>query len=128
MNIKNMIGLNNVLTTPVGQAGKVEKQIKSESSNEDRDANGQQSYERKKKKEKMTEEQFQKALGLLRDKKFVKEMNWIVDSEVLNDVKYAWLKDQEDQTIRKIIEFELWELFEDPKSDSPKGQLLKKTA
>jgi hypothetical protein len=55
-------------------------------------------------------------------------MNWIVDSEIMNDVKYAWVKDQNDQTIRKIIEFELWELFEDPKPDSTKGQLLKKTA
>ena len=128
MNIKNMIGITNPLTSPTGQTGKIEKQIKSESSHEDRDANGQQAYKRKKKKEKMTEEQFQKALSLLREKKFVKEMNWIVVSEIMNDVKYAWVKDQNDQTIRKIIEFELWELFEDPKPDSTKGQLLKKTA
>lgn len=127
MNIKNLTGAN-AITTPVGQIGKVEKVIKSESSHEDRDANGQQLYEKKKHKEKMTEEQFQKALSLLRDKKFVKEMNWVVVSEILNDVKYAWVKDQNDQTIRKIIEYELWELFEDPKSESPKGQLLKKTA
>lgn len=127
MNIKNLIGINaSVTSTP--QAGKIEKQIKSESSNEDRDANGQQAYERKKKKAPMTEEQFQKALYLLREKKFVKEMNWIVVSEEQNGVKYAWVKDQNDQTIRKIIEFELWELFEDPQTDSTKGQLLKKTA
>lgn len=127
MNIKNLIGANTV-TTPVGQTGKIEKQIKSESSNEDRDANGQQLYERKKKKEKMTDEQFQKALALLRQKKFIGEMNWIVTSEIENDVKYAWVKDQNDQTIRKIIEYELWELFDDPQPETTKGQLLKKTA
>lgn len=127
MNIKNLIGINTALT-PTGQTGKIEKQIKSESSHEDRDANGQQLYEKKKKKDKMTEEQFQKALSLLREKKFVKEMNWIVVSEVENGVKYAWVKDQNEVTIRKIIEFELWELFEDPQTDSTKGQLLKKTA
>lgn len=128
MNIKNFTGVN-ALTTPVGKAGKVEqRQIKSESSHEDRDANGQQLYDRKKKKEKMTDEQFQKALALLREKKFVKEMNWIVLSEVENDVKYAWVKDQNDQTIRKIIEYELWELLQDSQPESPKGQLLKKTA
>jgi len=127
MNIKNLIGINTALT-PTGQTGKIDKQIKSESSHEDRDANGQQLYEKKKKKDKMTEEQFQKALSLLREKKFVKEMNWIVTSEIHNDVKYAWVKDQNEVTIRKIIEFELWELFEDPQTDSTKGQLLKKTA
>lgn len=127
MNIKNLIGIN-TLNTPVGQVGKVERQIKSESSHEDRDANGQQLFDQKRKKEKMSEEQFQKALTLLREKKFIKDMNWLVMSEIENDVKYAWVKDQGGHTIRKIIEYDLWELFDDPKPESTKGQLLKKTA
>lgn len=127
MNIKNLIGAN-AITTPVGQTGKVDKQIKSENTNQDRDANGQQLYERRQKKEKMTDEQFQKALALLRQKKFIEEMNWIVEAETQNDVKYAWVKDQDHKTIRKIIEYELWELFEEPQPESTKGQLLKKIA
>ncbi len=127
MNIKNFTGVN-AITTPVGQVSKVGRQIKSESSNEDRDANGQQLYGQKKKKEKMTEEQFQKALGLLKEKKFIKVMNWLVSADTENEVKYAWVKDQNGETIRKIIEYDLWELFDDPAVESTKGQLLKKTA
>jgi hypothetical protein len=127
MNIKNLTGVN-TLTTPVGQVGKVDRQIKSESSHDDRDANGQQLFNQKRKKEKMTEEQFEKALALLKEKKFITEMNWTVSADVENGVKYAWIKDQEQNTIRKIIEFDLWELFSDTKVESTKGQLLKKTA
>ncbi len=127
MNIKNLTGTN-ALTSPVGQVGKVERQIKSESSHEDRDANGQQSFNQQRKKEKMTVDQFEKALQLLKEKDFVKEMNWSVEAFAENEVKYAWIKDHLNQTIRKIIEYELWELFDDPHSQSTKGQLLKKTA
>lgn len=127
MNIKNLTGTN-ALTSPVGQVGKVERQIKSESSHEDRDANGQQSFNQQRKKEKMTVDQFEKALQLLKEKDFVKEMNWSVEAFAENEVKYAWIKDHLNQTIRKIIEYELWELFDDPHSQSTNGQLLKKTA
>lgn len=127
MNIKNFTGVN-ALTTPVGQVGKVERQIKSESSNQDRDANGQQLFDQKRKKEKMTDEQFQKALAVLREKNFVKEMNWTVTAEIENEVKYAWILSAEGETIRKIIEYDLWELFDNPKPEATKGQLLKKTA
>ncbi len=127
MNIKNFTGVN-AITAPVGQVAKVDRPIRSESSNQDRDANGQQFYEKKRKKEKMSDEQFEKALMLLKDKNFIKDMNWVVTSEIDNEIKYAWVKDQNDQTIRKIIEYDLWELFDDPGSESTKGQLLKKTA
>ena len=53
MNIKNFTGVNAV-TTPVAQVGKVDRQIKSESSNQDRDANGQQLFDQRRKKEKMS--------------------------------------------------------------------------
>ncbi len=127
MNIKNFTGVN-AITTPVGQVSKVDRQIKTEISNEDRDANGQQLFGRNKKKAKMTEEQFQKALALLKEKKFIKDMNWIVLAAEDNGVRYAWVKDQNDETIRKIIEYDLWELFDDPDVESTKGQLLKKIA
>ena len=127
MNIKNFTGVNAV-TTPVAQVGKVDRQIKSESSNQDRDANGQQLCDQRRKKEKMSAEQFEKAIALLKEKKYIKDMNWQVFAESENGVRYAWIKDSQDQTIRKIIEYDLWELFDDPHIESTKGQLLKKTA
>ena len=127
MNIKNFTGVN-AITTPVGQVSKVDRPIKSESSNEDRDANGQQFYNKRQNKEKMSDEQFEKALSLLREKKFIKDMNWIVTSEIDNEVKYAWVKDQNHETIRKIIEYDLWDVFDNPTPEATKGQLLKKTA
>ncbi len=126
MNIRNLLGFNNV-TTPVGKTGKVERQIKSESSHE-RDAAGQYFQQKQKKKEKMTPEQFEKALSLLKEKHFIKDMNWQVVSFEENECKYAWVQDLAGNNIRKINEFDLWEVFEEQKLPESKGQLLKKTA
>ena len=126
MNLKNLTGINSIFssTSPVS---KTNSPIKSESSNSDRDANGQQQFQKQSKKEKMTEEQFQKAISLLKEKKFISDMNWHVIGVYENDVKYAWVKDSEDNSIRKIIEFDLWEVLENQQNQSTKGQLLSKT-
>lgn len=126
MNIKNFLGINHLIS-PMNQVGKVERQIKSESSQE-RDANGQQLYEKKKNKEKMSQEQFDKALALLREKSFIKEMNWNVLACDENGIKYAWIQDQAGQSIRKIYEYDLWEIFDESQQIPSKGQLLKKSA
>lgn len=126
MNIKNLLGLNS-LVTPVAKSASVDRPIKSEASQE-RDANGQEFYSKQQKKERMTAEQFQKALSLLKEKPFMKDMNWIAIAYEENGLKYAWIQDQAGATIRKIAEFDLWEIF-DPSQQIPnKGQLLKKTA
>lgn len=127
MNIKNLLGIN-PLAAPIGQVGKVDRQIKSESSSEDRDANGQYFNQQKKKKEKMTAEQFEKALALLKEKAFIKDMNWKVSALVEEGHQYAWVQDLQGTSIRKISEFDLWEVFEDSSTEPSKGQLLKKTA
>ena len=126
MNIKNILGFNNVIT-PIGKTGKVERQIKSESSQE-RDAAGQYFQQKQKKKEKMTLEQFEKALSILKEKSFIKDMNWQVVSFEENECKYAWVQDLDGNSIRRITEFDLWEVFEGPTLPESKGQLLKKTA
>lgn len=126
MNIKNLNGLN-LIATPVGQVGKVERQIKSESSQE-RDAAGQYFKQKKQSKEKMTDEQFEKALAILKEKSFVKDMNWQVSKFEENGYRYAWVQDLEGISIRKISEHDLWEVFEEPDVEATKGQLLKKTA
>ncbi|MBY0452137.1 MAG: hypothetical protein K2P92_03810 [Bdellovibrionaceae bacterium] len=126
MNIKNLIGNLTQVTAPTA-AAKTERLIKLDNTG-DRDANGQQFYQKERKKEKMTDEQFHKAVGLLREKHFVKDMKWNVLASEENGLKYAWVQDSEGQTIRKISEFDLWEVFEESKTEETKGQLLKKTA
>lgn len=126
MNIKGFLG-NSVPVSQVASAAKAEKPIQTDSTH-DRDANGQEFYQREKKKEKMTNEQFEKALAILREKNFIKDMNWIVMAVYEGDTKYAWVQDQSGQSIRKIVEFELWDLFEDTKKEQTKGQLLRRTA
>lgn len=126
MNIRNMLG-NTATIAPATSAAKVERPIKTDSSN-DRDPQGQQYSQQEKQKEKMTDEQFEKATAILREKNFIKDMNWAVSRFTENDVKYAWVKDLQGNTIRKIIEYDLWEIFSDSNVEETKGQLLKKTA
>lgn len=126
MNIKNLLGINQLIS-PLKQVSKADRQIKSEASH-DRDANGQQLYERQKKKEKMSPEQFAQAISLLKEKSFIKDMKWIVQPFIDGDFKYAIVQDQQGSVIRKIIEYDLWDLFDQSTQDPTKGQLLKKTA
>ena len=126
MNIRNMLG-NTAPISPATSAAKVDRPIKTDSSN-DRDPQGQYYSQQEKQKEKMTDEQFEKAIAILREKNFIKDMNWIVSRFTENDVKYAWVTDSHGDTIRKIIEYDLWEIFNDSSVAETKGQLLKKTA
>ncbi|MEK6628120.1 MAG: hypothetical protein AABY53_05800 [Bdellovibrionota bacterium] len=126
MNIKNLLG-NSASIAPVANAAKAERPIKMDSSH-DRDPSGGQYSQQEKKKEKMTEEQFSKAIAILREKNFIKDMNWVVTAVYENDVKYVWVQDSNGHSIRKIIEFDLWEVFDDTKPEETKGQLLKRSA
>lgn len=126
MNIRNMLG-NAAPIAPTTSVAKVERPIKTDSSH-DRDPQSQQYSQQEKQKEKMTAEQFEKAIAILRKKDFIKDMNWLVSSINENDVKYAWVQDSHGETIRKIIEYDLWEIFNDSSVEETKGQLLKKTA
>ncbi|MCC2678740.1 MAG: hypothetical protein K0R29_1316 [Pseudobdellovibrio sp.] len=126
MNIKNLIGNTNAVSSPA-PAAKTDRAIKTDNT-QDRDANGQQFYHKERKKEKMTDEQFEKAVAILREKHFIKDMHWLVLTTEENGVKYACVQDASGNSIRKIVEFDLWEVFDDVKSEETKGQLLKKTA
>jgi hypothetical protein len=126
VNIKNLIG-NSAPATQVAPVAKPDRQIKADNT-QDRDANGQQLYQEERKKEKMTDEQFRKALAILREKNFIKDMHWVVLAIEESGIKYACVQDVKGKGIRKISEFELWEVFDDVKSEETKGQLLKKTA
>jgi hypothetical protein len=126
MNIKNLIG-NAVPVAPAKEAAAVDRQIKTDITH-DRDPQGQQYQQQQRKKERMTPEQFEKAVSLLREKHFVKDMNWVVSTLEENGLKFAWVQDSSGQTIRKISELDMWEMFDDVTHAETKGQLLKKTA
>lgn len=131
MNIKNLLGntaTSSVTTSTVKNVAQVDKPIQADNT-QDRDANGQQLYQKKEKlKEKMSREQFEKALSLLREKSFIKDMQWVVLAVYENDVKYALVQDSTGQLIRKIAEYDLWDIFEESAQTGTKGQLLKRTA
>lgn len=123
MNIK---GLNSLNIPAVPR--KDERPIKSDESH-DRDANGQYFSNKNKKKEKMTDEQFDKALDLLNQKSFMKEMNWTAKKIINDDTKFAQVTSPSGEVIRSISEFDMWEIFSDESSaENKKGQLLKRTA
>ncbi len=129
MNIKGMVNLNNILTGPSTSDAiqKKERTIKSDNAQE-RDANGQEFYSKQKKKIKMSKEQFDKALTLLNEKSFMKEMNWIAFASIEGDFFYAEVKSTTGEVIRRMSEFDLWEVFDNPDVNNHKGQLLKRTA
>ncbi len=128
MNIKNLIGFTPV-STPTPKVSGIERPIKSSESSAEKDANGQQFYSKQKqKKNKMSDEQFEKAILLLKEKQFIKDMNWLVEIFEENGFRYAWVKDQAGSSIRRIAEYDLWEMFDSTQQIPNKGQLLKKIA
>lgn len=123
MNIKGLSPIS-VTMTPQTQT---ERQIKSDGSH-DRDPSGQY-YFSQKKKNKMTDEQFDKALDLLNKKKFMIDMNWTAKKTLVNEIKFAEIRDSLNQVIRTISEFDMWDMFsEESPVENAKGQLLKRTA
>lgn len=125
MNIKGLLG-NILPTSPLQSVTKPEKTIKSDSTS-DRDANGQQAGGgEQQQREPMTDEQLQKALEHLRNLPGVIEHQWTVELSVVEDKKFAIVKDSHGTIIRRIPELDLWTLPQG--TESGKGQLLKKSA
>jgi hypothetical protein len=129
MNVKNLAGSTIINTLPSTQnVSGASPAIKSESTH-DRDANGQAQYQRQKKKQKMTLEQAEKAIANLNEKHFMLDMKWVAELVDDNGFFYAEVKDPTGNCIRKISEFDLWEVFETSATDTnQKGNLLKRTA
>lgn len=129
MNIKGLMNSNFISNgvKPSEGVQKNERVIKSENAH-DRDGNGQELYFKNKKKQRMTKEQFDRALILLNKKHFMLEMKWCAFAVNDNDFFYAEVKSEDGTVIRRMSEFDMWELFEDKPADETKGQLLKKTA
>lgn len=129
MNIKGLIGTNQITNGPSAAESvqKKERLIKSENT-EERDANGQELYSKQQQKKKMSKEQFQIALDLLNKKTFMTDMKWTAFEVIEGDFFYAEVRSESGEVIRRMSEFDLWEVFEDYSVNENKGQLLKKTA
>lgn len=104
-------------------------EIKSDNTTE-REGSGQNFYQKqKKKKEKMSAEQFQQALAKLNQKDFMKEMSWTASIIIVDDIQYAEVRNPQNEIIRTISEFDMWELLSDTNADAEnKGHLLNKVA
>ncbi|WP_374034823.1 hypothetical protein ACES2I_02820 [Bdellovibrio bacteriovorus] len=125
MNIKGLI--SNILpNNEVRHVDSIGKTIQSDSAH-DRDANGQEQYQnpQQQQREPMTEEQLEKAMDHLRSLPAMKEHKWTVELEDEGDGRFVVVKDNLGTIIRRIPELELWTL---PSDNSPRGQLLKRSA
>ena len=129
MNIKGLINPNLISSElkPSQGVQKNERVIKSDNTNE-RDANGQEFYSKNKKKQRMTKEQFDRALSILNQKPFMVEMKWYAVEVIENNFYFADVKSVDGTVIRRMSEFDMWEMFEEKSVDENKGQLLKKSA
>lgn len=125
MNIKGFIP-NILPDTKVRSVETIGKTIKSDETH-DRDANGHESYSQnpQEQHEPMSEEQLERAMEHLRNLPAMKEHKWTVTLEVSEAGRHVVVKDNLGTVIRRIPELELWTL---PSDDSPRGQLLKRSA
>jgi uncharacterized FlaG/YvyC family protein len=126
MNIKGFFSniMPNTEVRPVERAGQA---IKSEMTH-DRDANGQDfsGGQQQQHRDPMTQEQLEKAMEHLRNLAAFKEHKWQVELDASSsEERFVLVKDNLGNLIRRIPELELWTL---PSDDSPRGQLLKRSA
>lgn len=125
MNIKgfipNILGINDVRNVE-----SIGKTIKSDEAH-DRDANGQESYSQNNSDQygPMSDEQLAASLEHLQNLPAFKEHKWTAHLESLSEGRFVFVKDNLGNVIRRIPERDLWSL---PSGDSPRGQLLKRSA
>ncbi|WP_413583468.1 hypothetical protein [Bdellovibrio sp. HCB288] len=123
MNIKGLIP--NIQPSDVKSVDRTGRAIQSDMAH-DRDANGQESYQQQQnQRPPMSEEQLEASMEHLRNLSAFKEHRWTVELEDSEGEKFVLVKDNLGTLIRRIPEAELWTL---PSDDSPRGQLLKRSA
>ena len=126
MDVKNII--NTLVPTQAKPMDSVDKSIKTDSTT-DRDGNGQQQYQSQdERKPPMTEEEFKKYVEELSLLPAITEHNLVVEPQEINGKRFVFLKEPDGTVLRKITEEELRTLPTVSVGESPKGQLLRKTA
>lgn len=129
MNLKNLTGAANINTLPATpKVSSVDKSLQLETT-QDRDPQSQGYQQQNKKKEKMSREQAEKSVVLLNAKSFMSDMKWTAYLVEEDGYFFAEVKDQDENLIRRLSEYDLWEVFESPtQASTAKGNLLKRTA
>jgi hypothetical protein len=126
MDTKNAV--NSLLPIQTRVKSGVDRTIKTENATE-RDGNGQQQYQSpEKKKEPMTDEEFEQATALLKTFGAITEHKLIV--EVVQEAHRRWIliKEADGTVLRRVQEDELESLMMSHGTDPKKGQLISKTA
>lgn len=127
MDIKRLLNLN--LFTPVKAQSRV-NQVNQNDKSQDRDANGQEQYQQQPKEEnrEMSEAEFNEAVEAFKQLPAVIEHNWKITTAIENSKKVLILKDNLGNLIRKIPDYDLWDIKKSSSHTNIKGTLLKKTA
>ncbi len=122
MNIKSI--LSNTAAVERTQTTETAKEVKSENSSKDRDADGRRQHEEEPSKEHLTEEELQIAIKALEGLDGVKKNNLTVELVQSGEIRVAVVKDILGNVIRRIPERDLWTLTQD--SSVKTGQLYNK--
>lgn len=117
------------LTNPVIPTESVKahesREVKADVSSEDRDANGKRDQEEPR-KDPLTEEEMKKALEYLENLTSLKSNELRLEVEDTGLMRVILIKDQADQVVRRIPEWELRVLIQD--KDKKTGQIFNKSA
>ena len=124
MNVKT-VGTSNILSIDAGKKTTGPKDMKSEASSKDRDANARNDGQNEEGKKHLSDEEFQQALEYIKNLQSVTENNWKVEFEFIDTLRVVYIKDLLDKVIRRIPEPELWSLLKE-KPEPDKGQLYDK--
>lgn len=126
MDIKRLLNLN--LFSPVKSVSRL-NQVNQNDKSQDRDANGQEQYhQQNQEKKEMSDTEFSEAVKAFQELAVVKEHHWIVTTILENEKKYLLLKDNLGNLIRKIPDYDLWDIKNKTNDSNTKGTLLKRTA
>jgi len=127
MDIKNV--MKGIIPIQLTVKDKVDRTIKSDSTDADRDAHGKMPSggEQRQEREPMSDEQMQKCLEHLRSLPGVKDHHFSVELVKEKDKRFVLIKEPGGKVVRRISEAELWTL-QVVASEEKKGQILRKTA
>ena len=122
MNIKSIV--TNTAAVERTQSTEITKEVRSENSSKDRDADGRRQHGEEPRKEHLTEDELQLAIKSLKDLDGVKKNDLIVELAQSGEIRVAIVKDKLGNIIRRIPERDLWALTQE--SSLKTGQLYNK--
>lgn len=101
------------------------RDVKSQESHKERDADGKK-YKQEAPNKKLTEEEVQKAIAIIKELPGFKKNNLKIRTELKNSFYIVYIEDQFNKVIRRIEESELCQLLD--LSPTKKGKIFNKSA